>query len=272
VVVERDLRVADGRTLRAYDSEGDGPVVFWHHGTPHTGAIIAPLLTGAAERGLRLVTYARPGYGGSTPMPGRDVASAAGDAAAVADAFGVDRFAVMGASGGGPHALACAALLPGRVTAAATFAGPSPYTGDSSWFEGMTDDGALRAALEGRAARLRHAQTAQFDPAVFTTADWTTLQGPWAALGDDAVRATEAGPAGEADDDVAYVSPWGFDPADITVPVLIIHGDQDGMVPAHHGDRLTRTLRDATRWPRPTDGHVSVLTSYGDALDWLASH
>ncbi|HTJ38888.1 MAG TPA: alpha/beta hydrolase [Dactylosporangium sp.] len=271
MVVERDLRVAGGRTLRAYDGGGDGPVVFWHHGTPHTGAILAPQLAGAAERGLRLVTYARPGYGGSTPVPGRDVASAAHDAAVVADAFGVDRFAVMGASGGAPHALACAALLPGRVSAAATFAGLAPYTNEGFWFEGMADDGALRAALKGRDARLRYAQHAQFDPAVFTDADWAVLNGPWAALGEDAGRAAEAGAVGQVDDDLAYVSPWGFDPADTTVPVLLVHGDEDRMVPARHSERLMIMLSDATRWPRPDDGHVSVMTAYGDALNWLIS-
>lgn len=271
MVIGRDLQVGGGRTLRAYDSGGDGPAVFWHHGTPHTGAILAPLLTGAVERGLRLMTYARPGYGGSTPAPGRDVAGAAEDAAVVADAFGVDRFAVMGASGGAPHALACAALMSGRVSAAAVFAGLAPYAEERSWFEGMADDSALRAALEGREARLRHAEHAAFDPAVFTEADWATLNGPWGALGEDAGRSAETGPVGQVDDDIAYVSPWGFDPADIAVPVLIIHGDQDRMVPAGHAERLMTMLPNATRWPRPDDGHVSVMTAYGDALDWLTS-
>ncbi|MFB9444746.1 alpha/beta hydrolase [Dactylosporangium vinaceum] len=272
MVIERDVQVADGRTLRAFDSEGDGPVVFWHHGTPHTGAILAPLLDGAVQRGLRLVTYARPGYRGSTLVPGRDVASAAGDAAAVASAFGVERFAVMGASGGGPHALACAALLPDRVSAAATFAGLSQYTGDASWFADMADDRALRAALEGRDARLRHAERAEFDPAVFTDADWATLNGAWGALGEDAGRAAAVGPDGQVDDDMAFVSPWGFDPADIAVPVLIIHGDGDRMVPPANADRLMAALPKATRWERPGDGHVSVMAAYGDALDWLVAH
>ncbi|WP_433050472.1 alpha/beta fold hydrolase [Dactylosporangium sp. CS-033363] len=269
MVISRDVQAGDGRTLRAYDSEGGGPVVFWHHGTPHTGALLAPQLAAAQERGLRMVTYARPAYGGSTPRPGRDVASAAADAAAVADAFGVERFAVMGASGGSPHALACAALLPGRVTAAATFAGLAPYT-DESFFAGMADDRALRAALEGREARLRHAEHAEFNPAVFTDADWETLKGPWGALGEDAGRAAESGPGGQVDDDIAYVSPWGFDPASIAVPVLIVHGDQDRMVPAGHAARLMALVPAATRWPRPDDGHVSVMAAYGAALDWLA--
>ncbi|MFI5914293.1 alpha/beta fold hydrolase [Dactylosporangium sp. NPDC051541] len=271
MVIERDVVVGDGRVLRAFDSGGDGAVVFWHHGTPHTGAFIAPLLAGAAARGVRLVTYARPGYGGSTVVPGRDVASAAGDAAAVADAFGVDGFAVMGASGGGPHALACAALLGGRVRAAAVFAGLAPYAHEDAWFAGMADDRALRAALEGRAARLEQAAHAEFNPAVFTDADWATLDGDWGALGQDAGRAAAFGPDGQVDDDIAYVSGWGFDPADVAVPVLIVHGDQDRMVPVWHGSRLAGLVPGAVRWERPDDGHVSVMSAYGDALDWLAA-
>ena len=101
----------DGRVLRAYDVPGDDTrlTVFWHHGTPNVGTPPEPLLPMSRE--IRWISYDRPGYGGSTPHPGRDVASAAGDVAAIADALGVDRFAVLGHSGGGPHALACAALL-----------------------------------------------------------------------------------------------------------------------------------------------------------------
>jgi pimeloyl-ACP methyl ester carboxylesterase len=118
VVTETDLALDDGRTLHVYDTgAGDGAAglaVFWHHGTPNTGAPPEPLFAAAAERGIRWVSHDRPGYGGSTPHPGRDVASAAADVATVADALGIDRFAVMGHSSGSPHALACAAVLPGR--------------------------------------------------------------------------------------------------------------------------------------------------------------
>jgi pimeloyl-ACP methyl ester carboxylesterase len=117
MVSERDVRLDDGRTLRVYDrgaDTADAFTVVWHHGSPQTGAPLEPLLAAAARRGIRLVSYARPRYGGSSPNAGRDVASAAADVAQLTDALGVARFAVMGASGGGPHALACAALLPGR--------------------------------------------------------------------------------------------------------------------------------------------------------------
>lgn len=156
MVTERSVSTKDGRALRAYDAGGPpaAPVLVWHHGSPQTGAPLAPVVRAASERGLRVLSSGRPSYGGSDPRPGRDVPSAAADTAAVADAFGVRRFAVMGALGGGPHALACAALLPDRVTAAVLLAGPAPYPAvDFDCFAGMAAPGGLRAAIAGRASR-----------------------------------------------------------------------------------------------------------------------
>jgi pimeloyl-ACP methyl ester carboxylesterase len=114
VVTEIDLELGDGRTLHAYDTgadDADGRLaVFWHHGSPNIGAPPEPLFSDAERLGIRWVSYDRPGYGGSTRRLDRDVASAAGDVSAVADTLGIDRFAVMGHSSGGSHALACAAL------------------------------------------------------------------------------------------------------------------------------------------------------------------
>lgn len=268
-----DVAVGDGRTVRAYDTgidDTDGPVLVWHHGTPHTGAPLAPLVAFAAERGIRLICYARPSYGGSSPRPGRSVASAADDVARVADALGVGRFAVMGASGGGPHALACAALLPGRVTGVVTLAGVAPLTEEYDWFAGMAGPGALRAARVGREERARFAETAEFDPESFVAADWAALDGAWTPLGVDAGAAAALGPDGEIDDDVAFASPWGFDVATITAPALVVQGGLDRVIPASHGRWLARHLPDAELWLRPDDGHVSVLAAVPRAMDWLA--
>lgn len=270
------VRASDGRLLDVHDARPGAAdpalAVVWHHGSPHTGALIDPMLDPAAERGIRLVTYARPSYGRSTPRPGRDVASAAGDVAAVADALGLDRFAVLGASGGGPHALACAASLGGRVRAAAVVASPAPFDGTDDWFAGMASPGALRAATRGREARMRYAETEDVDPAVFTAADLAALEGPWAALGADAGAANAQGSEGLVDDDVAFVRPWGFEPADIAVPVLVVHGVDDHLVPVAHADRLARAMPAAEVWRQPAAGHVSVLAAYPDALDWLVRH
>jgi pimeloyl-ACP methyl ester carboxylesterase len=276
VVNERDLALDDGRALHLYDTgTDDGPAelaLLWHHGTPSTGAPPEPLFAAAAERGIRLVSHDRPGYGASTPQPGRDVASAAADVVRVADAVGIDEFVVMGASGGGAHALACAAALPGRVLAAVCMSGPAPFGAEGlDWFAGMTAAGAAeyRAAATGRAALEAHLASAKFDPEDFTPADHAALSGPWSWMGTVVTLALETDRGGIVDDDLAYVTPWGCDLREIAVPVLVVHGAQDRLVPSSHATWLAQRCRTAELWLRPNDGHVSILNSSVMALDWL---
>jgi pimeloyl-ACP methyl ester carboxylesterase len=275
VVTELDLDLSDGRTLHVYDSGpvgSDALAVVWHCGTPQLGAPPEPLVPVATELGLRWVSFDRAGYGGSTRLPGRDVAAVAADVAAVADALNIERFAVMGASGGGPHALACAALVPDRVLAAVSIAGLAPISADGlDWFTGMAAAGEaeLRAACAGRPVLESHLQAADFDPELFTAADHTALAGPWSWLGSvsgDVPGAFE----GMVDDDLAYVQPWGFDPSQIRVPVLLLHGEDDRVVPAAHSRWLAARLPSAELWSRPGDGHISVLQGGGAALEWVA--
>ncbi len=276
MLTETDLDLGDGRTLHVYDTGGLGAdelVVFWHHGTPNIGSPPAPLFPASQRLGIRWVAYDRPGYGGSSPEPGRDIASAARYVAFVADALGVERFAVMGHSGGGPHALACGALLPERVLAVASGAGLAPFDADGiDWYAGMAASGeaSLRAAAMGRAAKEAHEASATDDDIGFTDADLATLSGPWGWLGSVVGPAIEAGPGGLIDDDLAYVAPWGFDPALITAPVLLVHGGQDAIVPSSHSDWLARHCPTAELRFFPDDGHISVLNHAEAALDWLA--
>lgn len=260
----------DGRTVLAFDAGPAGAehTVMWHHGTPQTGRPLPPVVEAAAARGVRVVAYARPGYG-STPLPGRDVAAAAVDTAAVADLFGVQRFWTMGASGGGPHALAGAALLPDRIAGVVTLAGIAPRVEGSEWFDGMADPSGLQAAAEGREARERWEETAEFDPASFTDRDWEALRTRWAALGRDAMRGGEIGTDGAIDDDVAFASPWGFPLSDVGCPALFVQGGADRVVPPAHARRLVAGCPDGELWERPRDGHVSVLDATAVALDWL---
>lgn len=275
MVSEFDVRLDDGRVLHAYDSGADAAarlVLVWHHGSPQTGAPLEPVLAAAAARGIRVLSYGRPSYGGSSPNPGRDVASAAADVAAVADAFGVDRFAAMGASGGGPHALAGAALLPDRVTGVVTIAGIAPYTDAFEWFDGMRSPGGLRAALQGRDARARFEETADFDPEQFLPADFAALEGEWASLGTDVGRSETFGPGGLIDDDVAFASRWGFELEQVAAPVLLVQGEGDRVVPRRHAAWMLSRLPNAQLWMRLDDGHVSVLSTVPDAMDWLLAN
>ena len=265
------LQAPDGCTIRYFDfcpPDATGTIV-WHHGTPQTGAVIEPLAGAAARRGLRVVSCARPGYPGSTRRLGRSIVDAAQDVLLVADALGIERFASVGASGGGPHALACAAIAPGRVSAVVTFASLAPYDGDDAWFAGMADESALRAAVTGADSRTRHAETADFDPSSFIDRDWAALSGQWAPLGADAQAGSADGPDGEIDDDLAYVAPWGFALEDVHIPALLVHGGADRVVPVTHVHRLLSRIPDAELWLRPREGHVSVLMGLGVALDWL---
>jgi pimeloyl-ACP methyl ester carboxylesterase len=268
-----DVTLVDGRRLRVHDSGvGPGRALLWHHGSPQTGRLLAPVLEAAAARGFRLLSYARPSYGGSTPHPGRSVASAADDVRHIAEAHGIERFATMGASGGGPHALACGALLPDRVTAVVAIASPAPFTDEFDWYEGMAAPGGVRAAREGRDARARFAETDTFDESQFIAPDWAALEGSWRSLGEDAGAAGAEGADGLIDDDVALVAPWGFDPASIRVPVLLVQGGADRVIPATRGRRLHGLIPRSELWERPDDGHISVLDAVPAAIDWLLAH
>jgi pimeloyl-ACP methyl ester carboxylesterase len=274
VVTQFDLTVGDGRTLRAYDTQAEGFPVFWHHGTPNLGLPPEPLFPAAERLGLRWVSYDRPGYGGSTPRPDRDVASAAADVAAIADALGLDRFAVVGHSGGGPHALACGALLGGRVVGVISIAGLAPYGVDGlDWFAGMTASGqaSLQAARQGPDAKQAYEHSgADYDPE-FIPADRAALEGDWAWLGRVTGAAAAAGPGGLIADDLAYVNPWGFDPTAVGAPILLLHGGRDRIVPSMHGQWLAERCPTAHMRLSTQDGHISVLTGAPAALEWLHS-
>ena len=275
-VTETDVELGDGRTLHVYDTGADGAdgrlAVFWHHGTPNIGAPPEPLFAAAARLGIRWVSYDRPGYGGSTPYPGRDVASAADYVSGIADALGIDRFAVVGHSGGGSHALACGALLPERVVGVVSVAGLAPFGAEGlDWFAGMAPSGAasLRAAAEGRAAKERYEASAGEQDPGFIPEDHDALSGAWSWLGDVVGPAVEGGPGGLIDDDLAYVAPWGFEPARVTAPTLFLHGGRDRVVPASHGEWLARRCPSAALRLLPDDGHISVLGFGEAAMDWL---
>jgi pimeloyl-ACP methyl ester carboxylesterase len=275
-VTETELTLPGGRRLHVHDTGGPARLtVFWHHGTPNTGAPPGPLLPLARKLGVRWVSFDRPGYGTSTPVPGRRVGDVAECVTAVADALGIGRFALMGHSGGSSHALACAALLPGRVVAVASLAAVAPFGAEGlDWFGGMAAASAasLRAATEGRAAKEKHEAAAEFDPDVFTAADLAALRGSWSWLNEVVRAALADGPGGLIDDDLAYVRPWGCDPAGITAPVLLLHGEEDRMIPASHSAWLAGRCPDAEYWPVPDEGHLSVLHHAADALRWLADH
>lgn len=272
MVREYDV-VVNGRVVHAYDTGGEGDlVVVWHHGTPNIGAPPRPLFDASRALGIRWVSYDRPAYGGSTPRHDRTIGSAAEDVAAVTDYLGIHRYAVMGHSGGGPHALASAAIQPDRVVAAVSGAGLAPIDADGlDWFGGMARSGvrALRAAISGRDEKERFESSGEeYDPE-FTAADLETLSGEWTWLNEVVGPALEEGPAGLIDDDLAYVRPWGFSMEDASAPTLFLHGARDRVVPSSHSTWLAARCPNSELRLFPEDGHLSVLRHAVDALHWL---
>jgi pimeloyl-ACP methyl ester carboxylesterase len=272
MLTEADLHLSDGRTLHYYDvaegGSGNRLAVFWHHGTPNIGAPPVPLY----DAGLRWVSHDRPGYGGSSAHPGRDVGSVAADVSSIADALGIDQFAVVGHSGGGPHALACGALLPERVLAVVSISAPAPYDAQGlDWFAGMQPGQVAeqRAAEAGRAALEEYQAGPQPEEEVFTDEDKAALSGNWSWVLEVVHAAIAGDPAGQLDDLVASARPWGFSPADIGAPVLVVHGGRDLMVPSSHGEWIAAHCPTAELRIAPEDGHVSVLDHAPAALQWL---
>jgi pimeloyl-ACP methyl ester carboxylesterase len=288
---ERDVRASDGRRLHIYEAGApDGELIVIHHGTPASGLLWDRWAADAALRGLHLVSYDRPGYDRSDRHAGRTVADAAADTAAIADACGATRFRTWGGSGGGPHALACAALLPDRIIAAATLASVAPYEADGlDWSGGMGQDNldefaaavagesALRPFLSAVAPQLAAAGAAglaQMMRTLLPPVDVAVLDdGELAEYSYEFMaRGVRQGVDGWLDDDLAFVQPWGFDPASIRVPLLLLQGRHDMMVPFSHGQWLANHIPAATAQLTEDDGHLSLLARVDDIHTWLLEH
>jgi pimeloyl-ACP methyl ester carboxylesterase len=270
------VRTPDGRSLEvvAQGPPDALPLVF-HGGTPVAAVLYPPIVDAAVEAGLRFITYSRPGYATSDPMPGRSVADAAADVVAVLDALGAQRFVTVGWSGGGPHALACAALLPERCAAAATIAAVAPYPADGiDWLAGMGEENveefgaalegesALSAYLKEEAVGLAEVTASDLDDALgdlVSDVDRASLTGPFAEWAAASFRkAVSTGIAGWRDDDLAFVRSWGFDVTTIERPVAVWQGAQDRMVPFSHGQWLAAHMPTALPRLLEGEGHLSV--------------
>ena len=274
----RFVAAENGRTLTVNEGGDPGGVpVLVHAGTPGSSVLYEPTVRDAAERGIRLFTYDRPGYGGSTRDEGRDVAACAADVEAVCDALGIGRFCVWGVSGGGAHALATAALLPDRVAAAAALAPVAPYGAEGlDFLEGMGEQNIeeLRIVFEGedahRAALDRdRRQTLAMSPEQLVEA-WTTLLGPadretlTGSFAEHLLESIRAGITrtldGWLDDDIALTRPWGFELDSIRVPVLHLQGEQDRFVPLGHGLWFAEHIPGVESQITPDDGHLTLVT------------
>ncbi|MGI8608616.1 MAG: alpha/beta hydrolase [Candidatus Dormibacteria bacterium] len=287
----RELLVkVDARNLEVFDAGDAGdPAVIVHHGTPGSGILYDPWVEDARQRGLRLIGYSRPGYGASSRRPGRDVAQCAEDVTAITDALGIARFATWGVSGGGPHALATAALFPERCVAAVTLASVAPYDSPGlDFLAGMGEDNVIEfnAALQGEAAirplaeaqlpAMRSADPVQMAAQMRTVLSTVDADSLTDRFGEFMARYGQHGLSasgdGWIDDDLVFTRPWGFDLDWISIPLQIVQGDHDLMVPPAHGAWLASRMPQAEFRALPNDGHVALLaTRIPEVHAWLAS-
>jgi pimeloyl-ACP methyl ester carboxylesterase len=284
------VRGPRGRALEVEVSgPDDGRTVVFHNGTPSAGTLFAPLAELGASRGLRHVAYSRPGYAGSDRDEGRAVADCAADVAAIADELDAREFYTVGVSGGGPHALACAALLGERVIAAATIGSVAPYGAPGlDWTAGMGQENLdefaaaqagpeqLRSFLEREREQILAATGTDIHESLeglLSDVDRRALSGEFAEhLAQNIRRGLAHGVWGWFDDDLAHMRDWGFDLASIARPVTVWQGRQDLFVPFSHGEWLAANVGGARAQLLDDHGHLSLsLARYGDVLDELAA-
>jgi pimeloyl-ACP methyl ester carboxylesterase len=266
----------------------DGLPFIFHHGTPGSAVKQGAIERAATARNLRLITTSRAGYGGSSRNPGRSVVDVVADTDAVLDFLGADRCVVAGWSGGGPHALACAARLE-RATATLVIAGVAPHEAAGLDFlagmgqdnldefgEAVAGEAPLRAYLDQQRDELASADAA----GIIASLNSLLPDVDKAALTDEFGQETEAsfhealrvGVDGWLDDDLAFVKPWGFELAEIAKPVSIWQGSVDLMVPFSHGQWLAANVPGASVHLEQGQGHLSIgLGSIDAMLDELVA-
>ena len=286
-----DLHLPDGRTIDVLRGGApSGPALVMHHGTPSDATLWLGWDEAARAAGMQLLSLSRPGYATSSRRPGRRVADVAGDVRFALDTYDVPWFVTAGWSGGGPHALACAALLGDRCRAAATLAGVAPYAGaEFDWLDGMGPEnhaefGAalagehdVRAWLEANAGAMRTTTARDLADAfggLIAPVDRDALEAGFAeSMAAEMRRALAHGFDGWVDDDLAFVAPWGFEPGAIAAPVTIWQGDLDLMVPAAHGRGLAARMPHARTRLAPGHGHISLVPTFRDEIvgDLIAS-
>jgi pimeloyl-ACP methyl ester carboxylesterase len=281
------MRAADGRQLAVKVSgHPTGHPVFMLHGTPGSRVGPFPKTRVLYELGVRLISFDRPGYGSSDRLDPRRVADVAPDVVTIADALEVDRFAVIGRSGGGPHALACAALLPDRVTRAGVLVSLAPWAAEGlDWFAGMTESNAREYTAVASNPELLTARLVETTARIKSNpASHVTELGPEmpaadrrvvadvsirALLAQNFAEALRNSAAGWIDDALAFCSPWGFNLADIRVPVLLWHGESDVFAPVAHARWLADQIPHAIMSIRPGSAHFGALEVMPDVLSWL---
>jgi pimeloyl-ACP methyl ester carboxylesterase len=281
--------VRDGRIVRVRDAgDPDGPVVLYFHGTPGSRLDVAFGDEIAAAHNVRLISFDRPGYGESTPAPFR-LAEGAADALAIADDLGVPRFATLGLSGGGPFALATAAVGGDRITRVGVASGAGPFQQVPGALDGLDDDDRHAVSLlPADPAAAAAAFAVGFEPLVklFRSGDMKAIVSAFddvlaprdrellashfgAFFAATMQEATRQGPEGGGWDNVAWIGPWNFDLNAVGCPVLLWYGTDDRMAPPVHGEWLQQNLPDARLILNEGEGHLGIYPHLAEMLTAL---
>jgi pimeloyl-ACP methyl ester carboxylesterase len=274
------VAMPDGRTVEVLvEGPPSLPVVLAYHGTPSTATFWRDWAQPVLEAGMTLVAYTRPGYTNSSRNQGRRVGDAAADSVAVLDALGIERVAALGYSGGCPHALSLGALAPERCTGVVAVAGVVPYGADGvDFLEGMgaeniaefsaalDGESPLRAWMAGAGMPMLQAGADEIAEAFGDLVDDTdraVLADGWAAdMAAEFHRVHDGGPDGWIDDDIAFTSPWGFEPAEVAVPVTLWHAERDRMAPISHSRWMADALPAADYREVAGLGHLALLRQH----------
>jgi pimeloyl-ACP methyl ester carboxylesterase len=278
------IDLPDGRVLDVLiGTSRTGPGLVFHHGTPGNATRFETWIAAAEERGLRPVAYSRPGYATSTRDPGRTVASAVADVEVLLDTLEIGDFYTLGGSGGGPHAITTAALLPDRCLAAAALVTVAPWPAEGlDWWADMTalnvdeftaalaGEEPLRQWMAGIGEEIRVITGSQIIATLgdaLPEVDQAVATGDWAEQEAAGLRrALQHGFDGWVDDDLAFTRPWGCDLSQVRAPIHIWQGELDRLVPWSHGRWLADNIPGARFTLAAGEGHFSLGSTNRDQI------
>jgi pimeloyl-ACP methyl ester carboxylesterase len=270
------ITLPDRRTLAYTEVGATGrgtPTAVYLHGAPTSRLDLVGLDDELADAGVRVISPDRPGYGGSSPHPGRSMVDHVADIVALADRLGIDRFAVVGLSSGGPYAVAAASVLGGRAIATAVIAGVTDFGWDGAWHGYVEDEVQIMRQPDEHAAVRWCEERYGADGLGFLAGDLppsdAATAAPRGGMIASIVESFRQGVAGYAHDVWLQGKAWSFDLASITVPVRVYHGDVDAVVPLAHGEHTASVVPGATLEVWPGVEHVATVRRVPDVLRTL---
>jgi pimeloyl-ACP methyl ester carboxylesterase len=293
------VRLADGRVLAWVElGAATGVPVMAFHGSPGSGWGFSPFHSTAADGGVRLIAVDRPGYGTSTHHPARRLADFPADVEQLADHLGLDRFAVIGHSAGGPHALACARFLPDRLLGCGVLSGFAPQS-RTALTDGMMLTNRIQTAvyrhwprrLDGVAAGLwrlalplmvplfrlgrrhRDRDVDRMLRRMLPACDLAVVSRPEIRqiLVEEAAAFNSATVRTSVQDMAICIREWGFGLEDIDTPVHVWHGELDRNIPVAHARALAATIPNPTLHLCPGEGHWLLADHMAQVLHLVAS-